>query len=156
MESSSASRFYVLEVAVRGQPTRSALVSLFHVHFAIFKAYATSGGSALLLRPLGGDATNAGLLAVLSLAAIQLAAGSLPAETLRVLRSGLLGILACGGVASRAFVSAELLRRAADSGAAPEGGGVTEGMQRPPPAAGLRRGPQAYRAWPKKPRRGRA
>ena len=42
---------YVLEVAVRGEPTRSALESLFHVHFAIFKAYATSGGSALLLRP---------------------------------------------------------------------------------------------------------
>ena len=29
---------YVLEVAVRGEPTRSALVSLFHAYFTIFKA----------------------------------------------------------------------------------------------------------------------
>jgi len=117
---------YVFEVAVRGEPTRSALERLFHAYFTTFKPDATSSGSALLLRPLGGDAANAGLLAVLNLTAIQLAAGSLPAETLRFLSSGRLGILVRGAAASRAFASAELLRRAADSGAAPEGG-VTEG-----------------------------
>ena len=51
-------------------PTRSALESPLHAYFTIFNAYATSGGSALLLRPLGGDAANAGLFAVLNLAAI--------------------------------------------------------------------------------------
>ena len=87
---------YVFEVAVRGEPTRSALEGLFHAYFAILKAYATSGGSALLLRNLGGDAANAGLLAVLNLTAIQLAAGSLLAEALRVLRSEPRSILAAG------------------------------------------------------------
>ena len=97
---------YVFEVAVRAEPTRSAPECLFHAYFAIFKAYASSGGSALLLRPLGGDAANAGLLAVLNLTAIQLAAGSLPAETLRFLSSGPLGILVREAAASRAFASA--------------------------------------------------
>mmetsp|Transcript_15831 Transcript_15831/g.36735 ORF Transcript_15831/g.36735 Transcript_15831/m.36735 type:complete len:287 (+) Transcript_15831:98-958(+) len=44
---------YVLEVAVCGETTRSALERLFHAHFLVFSAYATSGGSAPLLRPFG-------------------------------------------------------------------------------------------------------
>ena len=104
-------------------PTHSAHERLFNAYFTIFKFYSTSGCSALLLRPLGGDAANAGLLAVLNLTAIQLAAGCLPAETFHILRSGPLGILVRGAAASRAFPSAELLRRAASRGSALEGGG---------------------------------
>ena len=122
------SALYVYEVAVRGAFTHSALERHFHANFTIFKAYSTSGGSALLLRPIGGDVANAGLLAVLNLTAIQLAAGFLPAETLRALRSGPLGIPVRGAAASRAFPSAELLRRAASSvaahGGVGDGGGV--------------------------------
>ena len=36
---------YVLEVAVRGETTRSALEKLFHAYLSVFHAYATSGAA---------------------------------------------------------------------------------------------------------------
>ena len=105
------------DVTVRGVPT--------HAYFTIFRSYSTSGCSALLLRPLGGDAANTGQLAVLNLTAIQLSAGCLPAEISNILRSEPLVIIVRGAAASRAFPSTELLRRAVSRGAALEGG-VTE------------------------------
>ena len=89
---------------------------------AIFRSYSSSGSTALLLHPLGGDAANAGLLAVPNSTAVQLSAGCLHAEALSILRSGTLGIHVRGATASRAFHSAELMRRAASRGAASEGG----------------------------------
>ena len=109
------------DVTDRGMPTYSALERLFHANFIVLKSYSTSGCTALLLRPHGGDAANDGLLAIFNPTAIQLAAGCLPAKTLNALRSGHLGILVRGTAASRAFLSTELLRRAASRGAAPEG-----------------------------------
>ena len=116
------SALYVYGTLVRGLPARAALERLFHAFLAIFRSCSTSGCSALLLRPLGGDAVNAGLLAVLNLTAVRLAAGCLPAEALCILRSGPLGIHVRGATASRAFHSVEHIRRAASRGAAPEGG----------------------------------
>ena len=62
------------------------------------------------------------LIAVLNLTAVQLIAGCLPAEALQILRFRPLGIHVRGAAASRAFHSAELMRRAASRGAASEGG----------------------------------
>ena len=74
------------------------------------------------MHPPGDTAANEGLLAVLSPAAIQLAASCLTADALDILRSGPLGIRVRRATASCGFNSAELMRRAAASGAPPEGG----------------------------------
>ena len=64
------SALYVYDAVVRGVPTHPAFERLLHAYFAIFKSHSSSGCGALLLRPLGGDAANAGLLVVLNPTAI--------------------------------------------------------------------------------------
>ena len=88
------------------------------------------------MHPPGDTAANEGLLAVLSPAAIQLAASCLTADALDILRSGPLGIRVRRATASCGFNSAELMRRAAASGAPPEGGTGGRGLV-PAPAGGL-------------------
>ena len=64
------SSLYVPDLPSSGLPVRVALENPFHAFLTIFRSYSISGCSALLLHSLGGTAANAGLLAVLDLAAI--------------------------------------------------------------------------------------
>ena len=95
------SALYVLYPPARGLPVQGALVSLFHAFLVIFRGYSVSGCIALALRPLGGSLAGAGLPAVPNLSAIQLAAGCLPADALRILRSRPLEFNVLGGLAER-------------------------------------------------------
>ena len=104
------SALYVLDPLTSGLPVRVTLENMLHAFLAIFRFYSASGSTALLLHPLGGDAATTGLLAAFDLTATQLAAGCLLADTLYVLRSGLLGI---GVRGASAFNSAGLMRRSA-------------------------------------------
>ena len=90
---------YVLEVAVRGETTRSALEKLFHAYLSVFHAYATSGAApscsapsvlSRQRRPSSGPQPRRH----------PARRGCAPRRGVGVLRSGPLGILARGGAAS--------------------------------------------------------